>query len=192
MSSLLPAGFHDVKKQNEWSEYFDVLEKELSHARMLDHVYWKFNKEILPNSPNQEKVNVDNVFYDLLEWGYIYKVVMAIRKLIDKRDDSYSLRKLLEGLRAYVEPQYQNLIDKDLVELDKQAQSCRQYANKILAHLSKLPANDVLFEEVRKTLDIVWDMFKKYYTLYSGNGLADKIIITYDWEDIFYYAWKKK
>ena len=183
-----------LKNPIECREYILQLEGELKQARLFDYIYWEFNKDILPNVFEQEVVNTSNHFYDLLEWGYVYKCVMAIRKMTDgnKGKEVRSLRKLLGQFQNKATKNYKREISNDiflLKQIRDHPDGLGKYADNVLAHLTTVEEKNRFYTQVRDCLQLLWQMLKKYVKLYDGSILEDSLSIDADWKSIFQYPW---
>jgi hypothetical protein len=82
-------------------------------------------------------------------------------------------------------------VERDLKELNTISSSCERYADKRIAHHD--PGGEPkppTFGELDAALDVLDQMFKKYYLYVTADGIESTVpIIQHDWLAVFEQAW---
>lgn len=79
----------------------------------------------------------------------------------------------------------------DLNKLDILGKKITRYANKRIAHKTKIRAS-LSFKEINSFLKEFEDIVKKYILIFTGSGYSSLVPVPqYDWEEIFTKTWIK-
>jgi hypothetical protein len=87
-----------------------------------------------------------------------------------------------------------DVVENDLTELQKAAESTKWLVNKFLAHHDEhaVEAVDETFEadEVHRAIDVVGETYRKYFGLMHGSAvLRVTPVILHDWQAVFRQPW---
>lgn len=92
------------------------------------------------------------------------------------------------GKMNYFNP---SIAEKDLNKLDTLGKKITHYANKQIAHQTKVKAR-ITFKEINNFLDEFEKIVKKYVLIFTASGYSSLIpTFQYDWEEIFTKKWIK-
>lgn len=83
------------------------------------------------------------------------------------------------------------IAESDLTKLETLGKAITRYANKQIAHRTKVEAS-LTFSEINKFLEKFESIVKKYILLFTASGYASLTpVFQYDWEVIFTKVWLK-
>lgn len=92
------------------------------------------------------------------------------------------------GNMEYFDP---TVAEADLTQLETLGKAITRYANKQIAHRTKVEAT-LTFSEINKFLDEFESIVKKYIFLFTASGYSSLTpVFQYDWEVIFTKVWIK-
>jgi hypothetical protein len=170
----------------KWQNWIETIQDEVQAALDYQEIYWDF-KHNIREKHSEPEVRNNNIFYDMLAWGYAYKVFLTIRKLTAISTTEITLLRLLKEIgQSYRSADLQ--ADIDYLSTEKKLKLCRQYVNKYLAHASEDLPKDTTFSDAIETINAIWKLVGKYYLILKGNNLH-RSPLGYDWKQIFNYKW---
>ena len=135
-------------------------------------------------------------YFDMLHYAYVSTTTSAIRRLTEKQNrdkTNVSLRIVLQEIekeptvfaRQVARPQ----LRIDIAKLEDLEKSIKPYADRIIAHHDRRGiADSPKYGDLRNSVAILGDIFRRYYVLIAGVDLC----LTIDYLDdfnIFRFPW---
>ena len=135
-------------------------------------------------------------YFDMLHYAYVSTTTSAIRRLTEKQNrdkTNVSLRIVLQEIekeptvfaRQVARPQ----LRIDIAMLEDLEKSIKPYADRIIAHHDRRGiADSPKYGDLRNSVAILGDIFRRYYVLIAGVDLC----LTIDYLDdfnIFRFPW---
>jgi hypothetical protein len=98
--------------------------------------------------------------------------------------------KNLAGNLDYIDP---NLVEKDIKGLTELGKRAYEYADKVVAHNIGMASLPPTFDEMRKVVEEIEVMTRKYYLLFTGGHYSSlQLDYEYNWKVIFTKPWINK
>lgn len=143
---------------------------------------------------------------DVISLKHLLKELKQSPQLLTKRWFrslySNSVNKLPIPLEAFADSDFEtcggnleyfdpSIAETDLLKLEKLGKTITRYANKQIAHKTKVKSK-LTFSEINKFLKEFEDIVKKYILLFTGAGYVSLTPeYGYDWLEIFTKVWMK-
>ena len=157
-------------KLTKWQEWLEKIQDEVQEALDYQEIYWDFKRNIREKHSEAEVRN-NNIFYDMIAWGYAYKVFLTIRKQTAVSNTEITLLRLLKEMHNDT-PSVDLEADIQFLFTDKKIKTCRQYVNKYLAHASEEIPEDTTFNDAIESIEAIWKLVSKYYLILKGNTIC--------------------
>ena len=181
-----------VVKNNEFEEYREVLQSEISVGLFKYEIWWKFKNDILTGS---KAFQYAEGFYDITSKSLIDSVMWHLSKVIDYHNDSMSICKLLNYLEsnctkifpAEIQGNIIAHIKEDRILLSNNKETIKNiygYRDKYLAHPDKTIKGEqqlaikqfpVTLGEIKSVFEMCLKMINRYSGEYDRSLFDAKI-----------------
>jgi len=129
-------------------------------------------------------------FHIYLRQTYVAHISTLLRRTLSRNSQSISLLKLLDSVESEIKGS-KSEVRADIADLEARALSCKDFFDKSVAHLDKIPPTTIpKYDEIHSTIDLLVAICQKYTLLLTGNKWApDKREVGDEWLTIFDGAW---
>jgi len=205
-------------KLNKYKQWIEIICDDIKRVLTFNYI----NNEVQGLIDKNPDIQIGTTFYWWLDNIYIESIAIGIRRQIDKRSDSISLRRLLEDIKnnpeiisrerfvaswnnkGWAKGSFDKLagegtqintkiIENDLKIIEEKVGKIKGLANKKIAHRDKNDFQDLpTYKEIDECCDYLKEIVEKYFFLLHGIGLTIILPPLYDWKKIFRIPWIKQ
>jgi hypothetical protein len=155
-------------------------------------IYWKVEQEVIQR--NRRLLSIRSAYLDMVRGSYADAVSSRVRRLIDRDQQTISLRKLLVELKEYPKLLPEGFspeeLERDIEELDRTASKIKGFVDQHVAHHQRNPVAVVpTHSELNAGINTLIAVFRKYYAILAGSDLS--VVVDYLEEPlaIFRFPW---
>lgn len=177
---------------------------------------WRGFALIHDSAPDQARKNATFAWW--IRWNYARAMGSAIRRQVDVREDVVSLGRLIDRVWRYptvltrerfhanpgqgssiAEGNFEALAGEgdfinpeipaqDAEDLRTKTATVRGWVNKAVAHADAKGRDAPPLEEVHASIDAIFELFSKYYTLVHGPVVGGDVLMS-NWPVVFRVPW---
>jgi hypothetical protein len=156
-----------IRDLNElWSEIMEL-------ATDRD-IYWKVQHEVIQK--NARLLSMRSAFFDIMNNAYAHSMASRVRRLVDRRQRTLSLRTLIEWVMKKPDLWHGKFtlqdLKTDLVVLDKTCTKVKRYVDQFIAHHDRSSSAAVpTHKDLNNAVDKIVDVFRRYHVLLTGSDI---------------------
>lgn len=170
----------------------DELRNEIVDLATDRDIYWKVQHEVIQK--NARLLITTSAFFDMLNNSYAHATAVRVRRLVDQRSRTLSLRRLIQDLgrcpELFLEKFSKEDLRADMALLDATCKKVKCYVDQFVAHHDRNGSAAIpTHKELNEAVDTIVSVYRRYYGLLKNTDIDPLLHYVVEPLAIFTFPW---